>query len=199
MVEVQRKTQNSGVVVRANTGCFARSSDRNPVTEDITYYGVLTDVIRLNYGRFINNKTLFRCDWFDVHTQSGIKKDEFGFTCLNINKRSQQIDQEPFILAEQAEQAFYVSNPVDPGWVVAMTIRPRDFFDLLDEDSITEDSSDPTDPHREEKTYTIFSEVDVGGNEDLTWVRQDVEVETIDVIITNLRPVVQDDFMNDID
>ena len=155
-VEVRRKTKNSDIIIRENIGLFACSSDRNPITEDITYYGILTDVIRLNYGNFINKRTLFRCDWFNVHTQSGIKKDEFGFTCLNINKRSQQIDQEPFILADQAEQAFYVSNPVDPEWVVAMTTRPRDFFDLLDEDSITEDSYDLRDPHREEQLILVI-------------------------------------------
>ena len=85
--EENRKTQNSGVSV---------------VTEgDTTYYGVLTDIIELNYFdslRYI----LFKCNWANVNTDRGYKIDEYGFPLVNfshlIHVEKQVID-EPFILA----------------------------------------------------------------------------------------------------
>ncbi|XP_077232128.1 uncharacterized protein LOC143891598 [Tasmannia lanceolata] len=78
--EQKRKTQNCGVVVTANTRSFSSARDQNPVAGDISYYGVLTDIIELNYfGRL--KALLFKCDWFDVVTPNrGIKIDAFGYT-----------------------------------------------------------------------------------------------------------------------
>ena len=59
-----RKTQNNGVCV---------------VTEGAaTYYGVLIDIVELNYSdkyRYV----LFKCQWIDVISGRGCKKDEFDF------------------------------------------------------------------------------------------------------------------------
>ena len=68
--EATRKTQNSGVCI---------------VTEgDATYYGVLIDIIKLNYFdkyRYV----LFKCQWVDVINGRGCKKDEFGFPLVNFS------------------------------------------------------------------------------------------------------------------
>ena len=48
------------------------------------YYGVLIDIIELQYlgGRQV---VLFKCGWIDVFTKDqGIKVDRYGFTCLNV-------------------------------------------------------------------------------------------------------------------
>ncbi|KAM2842899.1 hypothetical protein PS2_030974 [Malus domestica] len=37
---------------------------------------------------------------------------------------------DPFILASQALQVFYVQDPTDIEWHVAIKTRPRDFFDM---------------------------------------------------------------------
>ncbi|XP_059671020.1 uncharacterized protein LOC132316559 [Cornus florida] len=110
-VERRRKTQNSGVVIKAVTSSYTRATNQNPVTGNIQYYGVLTDIIELNYN--VNRKVvLFKCDWFDVLSKGkGIKEDDFRFKLVN-SLRSLGID-EPFILASQAEQVFYVDDPID--------------------------------------------------------------------------------------
>ncbi|XP_075665539.1 uncharacterized protein LOC142635228 [Castanea sativa] len=54
--EVNRKTQNSGVSVATDGG--------------ITYYGVLSDIIELNYSENIKH-VLFKCKWVDDQNRRG--------------------------------------------------------------------------------------------------------------------------------
>ncbi|XP_059653279.1 uncharacterized protein LOC132300278 [Cornus florida] len=131
-VERRRKTQNSGVVIKAVTFSYARATDQNPVTGDIQYYGVLTDIIELNYN--VNRKVvLFKCDWFDVSSKGrGINEDDFRFKLVN-SSRSLGTD-EPFILASQAEQVFYVDDPIDNEWKVVIGAKPRDLYDMPEHD-----------------------------------------------------------------
>ena len=57
------KTQNSGVSLTALTSSFASSKDCNPALSMVTYYGVIKEIIELDYwGAF--SVVLFECDWF---------------------------------------------------------------------------------------------------------------------------------------
>ncbi|XP_058002285.1 uncharacterized protein LOC110664507 [Hevea brasiliensis] len=63
------RTQNSGVVVIGDIG---------DEVNNIDYYGVLTEIIQLQYlgGRRV---VLFRCNWWDVYDRvRGVKIDEYG-------------------------------------------------------------------------------------------------------------------------
>ncbi|KAG8481745.1 hypothetical protein CXB51_026629 [Gossypium anomalum] len=72
--ERMRRTQNCGVVVNSSITSYASARDSNPVEGNVEYYGLLTDIIELDYyGRW--KVILFRCDWADVNTARGIKKD----------------------------------------------------------------------------------------------------------------------------
>ena len=67
--EATRKTQNSGVCVVTEGGA--------------SYYGVLINIIELNYFekyRYV----LFKCQWADIISGRGCKKDEFGFPLVNF-------------------------------------------------------------------------------------------------------------------
>ena len=88
--EETRKTQNSGVCV---------------VTKgDATYYGVLIDIIKLNYS----DKywyVLFKYQWVDIISERGCKQDEFGFPLVNFSRlihTGGQLINEPYVLASQA-------------------------------------------------------------------------------------------------
>ncbi|KAG5566650.1 hypothetical protein RHGRI_002267 [Rhododendron griersonianum] len=57
------------------------------------------------------------CDWID--NNKGLKHDDFGFTLVNFKHllytKNQERD-EPFVLASQAQQIFYIQDPVDDDW-----------------------------------------------------------------------------------
>ncbi|XP_071699426.1 uncharacterized protein [Rutidosis leptorrhynchoides] len=80
-VEKNRTTQNSGVMIDVVTSSFSSASDSNPILGDVTCYGVLNDIIELQYA---DNKqvVLFHCDW--ISGASRIKFDENGFTTLDF-------------------------------------------------------------------------------------------------------------------
>ena len=117
-------------MLKATTESYASVRDINPISGDVNYYGVLTDIIELYYTKAYRH-VLFKCDWVDFN-RGLIKHDDFGFTLVNFNHllyRRQQLIDEPFILASQAQQVFYVQDPVDENWHVVVKTRPRDFFD----------------------------------------------------------------------
>jgi hypothetical protein len=123
---VNMATQNSGVMLSATTGCYASSRDSQPRTENLNYYGVVENIVILDYyskGRV----ALMKCDWFDTLSQSGMKIDECSFTLVNM-QRPLRTD-EPYILASQATQVFYVSDPLESQWGVVVRMVPRHIFD----------------------------------------------------------------------
>ena len=61
----KRKTQNSGVIVIVEKSSFVRAQNMNPITGDVPYNGVLTEVVELHCLRG-NKVVLFKCDWWDV-------------------------------------------------------------------------------------------------------------------------------------
>ncbi|XP_048494595.1 uncharacterized protein LOC125494815 [Beta vulgaris subsp. vulgaris] len=96
------KTQNSGVTLIATTSSFASSRDRNLMDGDVTYYGVIQEIIELDFWSQFS-VVLFKCQWFLTNV------DEFGLTFVNFKKKCSQSD--PFVLASQVHQVFYVQDP----------------------------------------------------------------------------------------
>ncbi|GJY24581.1 hypothetical protein Tco_1073717 [Tanacetum coccineum] len=61
-LESKRKTQNSRVMLEAVTNSFSSSKDNNPIMGDVTYYGVINDIIELEFSAD-KKVVLFDCDW----------------------------------------------------------------------------------------------------------------------------------------
>ncbi|WMV09010.1 hypothetical protein MTR67_002395 [Solanum verrucosum] len=100
-------------------------------SENLDYYGVLTDVIEL---QFVMDRrvVLFRCNWFDVFDEiKGIKKDEYDF--VSVNPARLLKTNEPFVLANQASQVFYANDNSNKGWQVAMKTQSRDSFEIVEQ------------------------------------------------------------------
>nr|GMC99766.1 uncharacterized protein LOC109190818 [Ipomoea batatas] len=109
----------------------ASNRDTHGVFGDVAYYGKLVDIIELNYySKFV--VTQFKCIWADT-TPRGIRRDSYGFTEVNFSRTihvGDSIDDEPYVLAEQAQMVFYVTNEMEKDWNVAIPFKPRDFFDM---------------------------------------------------------------------
>ena len=128
MRKKKKKTQNSGVVVIADVSIFANARYTNPILSHVSYYGVLTGVIELHYLSE-NRVILFKCDWWDViNSGMGIKNDEYGFTCLNFERTI--CTDEPFVLASQAKQVFYIQNSNEENWHTVVEIQTCGVYDM---------------------------------------------------------------------
>ncbi|XP_019229639.1 PREDICTED: uncharacterized protein LOC109210641 [Nicotiana attenuata] len=170
-------TQNSGVMVVSKTESYASTSDNAPKSANITYYGRLNDIVELNYYEF--KVILFKCDWVDVTKGRGIKEDDLGFTLVNFTHLTDSGDQqrhEPFIFAEQAQQVIFVQDPQDHEWFVPRLIKPRDIFNMGEENSMQFESSmqsDATDMALLENACVLEDEYN-------DWVRSGVDGIIID-------------------
>ena len=116
----ERKTQNSEVMVVSSTVKFRSKKDENPLVENVTYYGVLKDIIELDYyGHF--KIVLFKCNWFQI------KQDGFGLVLINFRRLIYEND--PFVFVSQVKQVYYTKDPNDD-WHVVTNTTPRDLFDI---------------------------------------------------------------------
>ncbi|KAL6323849.1 hypothetical protein AAG906_005845 [Vitis piasezkii] len=176
---------------------FASARDKNPIPGHVSYYGVLTDVIELHYLGG-NRVILFKCDWWDViNSGRGIKKDEYGFTCLNFERTI--CTDEPFVLASQAKQVFYVQNSNEENWHTVVEIQTRGVYDMNQKVSTN-------DPEPYQQLITLHSQRDVHElveNDLINWDRNDIAGETIqtDVLLSRQENIVERDneFIHDDD
>ncbi|EOY16711.1 Uncharacterized protein TCM_035569 [Theobroma cacao] len=89
---------------------------------DVTYYGVLQDIIELDYYRHFNVAVL-KCDWFQV------KQDEFGFSLVNFMRLTSQND--PFVLASHVKQVFYIQDLI--GMLLSSLVVQETYMICLDQ------------------------------------------------------------------
>ncbi|KAL3820333.1 hypothetical protein ACJIZ3_006238 [Penstemon smallii] len=111
----RRLTQNSGVCTE--------STHKGKMMK---FYGVLEDVVELSY---VDNYrcVLFGCKWFDLDQHKPVKIDD-DFTTINVSKLWYQ--SEPYVLANQVNQVFYVNDTKLGGnWKVVQSSQHRYLFD----------------------------------------------------------------------
>nr|GMC53138.1 uncharacterized protein LOC109169448 [Ipomoea batatas] len=94
----RHKTQNCGISVQGNHG-----------DELIDFYGVLNDVIELEYIKGYRI-VLFKCDWFDIGKRSCIQHDGI-FTSIKVSSFWYKND--PYVLASQAKQVGSIPDDKD--------------------------------------------------------------------------------------
>lgn len=118
------------MIVNADTLSFAIAKDLKPRSESVSYYRVLADILEVYYTKD-TQFLMFKCDW--VNNEGGVKQDEFKFTLVNFNHlmygKNLPTDQ-PFILASQAQQVWYIADLLERDWNVVVTMLRRENFDI---------------------------------------------------------------------
>jgi len=71
---------------------------------------------------------VFKCKWVDSNI--GVYVDDLGFTLVDFTKIGSKED--PFIMAYQAKQVFYVKDPSNERWLIV--IRRRNELDVDNHD-----------------------------------------------------------------
>ncbi|KAD4585589.1 hypothetical protein E3N88_23190 [Mikania micrantha] len=120
--------QNSGVTLIASTAEFDRA-DRSRmlrVAKD-SYYGIIQEIWELDYYSFI--MPVFKCKW--VNNRTCVKVDNHGFTLVDLT--SDGYASEPFVLAKQVAQVFYVNDPSKPRYHIVLQGKRR----ILSVDNVT--------------------------------------------------------------
>ncbi|XP_062156838.1 uncharacterized protein LOC133864501 isoform X3 [Alnus glutinosa] len=143
--EQTRTTQNSGIVVRGEHG-----------TSNIEFYGVLRNILELRYPG-PNHVYLFECDWWNTGIRTGMQTDQY-FKTVNTSRTWYESD--PFILASQASQVFYLNDiKLGGSWKVVQKMTHRNIYDIptiLERDNEEEDQGVSGEVHQEREC--------VGGN-----------------------------------
>ncbi|GJS90270.1 putative reverse transcriptase domain-containing protein [Tanacetum coccineum] len=116
--------QNSGVSVKA---IDLHISKEVATTRQAFYYEVLQEIWVLDY-RF-RQTTIFKCDWVN-HRAGGVKRDNLGYTLVDLNNLGHKVD--PFILASQARQVFYVKDQIDKKLFIVFKTPPKNYKDMYD-------------------------------------------------------------------
>ncbi|GKD64878.1 hypothetical protein Tco_1306986 [Tanacetum coccineum] len=98
--------QNSGVSVKE---VYLHISKEVATIIKAFCYGVLQEIKVLDYH--FRQIPLFKCDWVNLKA-GGVKHDpNLGYTLVDLNSLGHKDD--PFILASQARQVFYVKDQID--------------------------------------------------------------------------------------
>ena len=120
--EKKRRTQNSGIMVEG---------DNNGA--EIVYYGVLKEVPELMYPKNKHGDRsvfLFRCDWYDITRSktTGLRDDGYF---KSLNHKALRYKNDPFILAYQADQVFYMEDTdLGKDWKLVQTFSHRHLYDV---------------------------------------------------------------------
>lgn len=159
-------TQNSGVFMTAETTSFASSKDQKPVVGNVNYYGRIEEILEIDYwGEF--TMVLFRCCWYQE------EKDPYGLTRVNTSRFCFKSD--PYCLASQVQQVFYIEDPTEKSVNYVIKKLPRDWCDTEIELASEEDSN-----------KHVLNDIDttaVQGTEFINknWCRDDVPIKQVPV------------------
>ena len=160
------RSQNSGVVVEGNHK-----------DESIDFYGFLTNIIEIDYVRG-RRVVIFQCKWFDLgDRRRGIRVDG-NITSVNVS--SFWYENDPFVLACQAKQVFYLTDTTfGNNWQVVQQFQHRHIFYVQEIEDEVMDENDLQDANNEVyqdiESNSIDMIIDLGDHETEPLHRVDVE------------------------
>ncbi|KAM0899034.1 hypothetical protein ACQ4PT_021577 [Festuca glaucescens] len=128
--------QGSGVALIAQTTSFQKGNCDNTSVRNKAYYGIIKEILELNY-QHEGKVVLLKCDWVDNRVEDKwVKTGQFGITSVNFKhlfNTGEKMSDEPFILASQATQVYYVEDPIDAEW---STVVIPSYYDINEAENI---------------------------------------------------------------
>lgn len=124
--EMSRKTADSGVAATFRQVCRSGIMDDHEVTADVEYVGHIEEILELNYRRHC--VVVLVCDFVKANyagQNATVKRDKWGFTLVNYNRRPGIICQDSFAFPKHCEQVFYSNAREAPGWKVVLRNEVR--------------------------------------------------------------------------
>jgi hypothetical protein len=119
-----RRTQNNGVMTK--------STHKNSPTD---FYGILKEIIRLEYNGNERSVILFKCDWFKLDGKKTELKNDGYFK--SINTTSLWYKKDSLILATQARKVFYIPDTMnEKNWQIVQTFDHRHLYNVPESEGI---------------------------------------------------------------
>lgn len=135
------RTQCSGV-------CTEGDHDDN----NIIYYGVLVEILELSF-LFERKVFLFRCKWYNSDPKGRSVFVENNL--ISINTSSNWYPDDPFILASQAQQVFYLFDMKrGSSWRIVQKVNHRSIYDIPEVCHASDDSMN-NDVFQEEESFQL--------------------------------------------
>lgn len=160
-------TQNSGVYLTALTTSFASAKDQKPTVGEVTYFGSIDEIIEVDYwGCF--SVVLFKCSWYVDD------KDGLGFTRVNFNRSCHKND--PFVLASQVHQVFYIQDPIEKHIHYPIKKLSTTIDDLHDDNNANDDD-DINGQFAHDRSMSLLENQD----DEASWFRDDVPTKQIPI------------------
>ncbi|KAM6589519.1 hypothetical protein CsatA_012124 [Cannabis sativa] len=137
-----------------NTQCSGVSTGGTEESGNITYYGVLLEILELDFI-YHRKVFVFRCKWYNTDPRSKTMAIDHNLTSIDIT--SNWYVEDPFILADQAQQVFYLSDRSrGKNWMIVQKINHRNIFDVPEHTNDSTDNEFVSDP--EIVNHGIFQE-----------------------------------------
>ncbi|CAI8603650.1 unnamed protein product [Vicia faba] len=154
--------QNSGVTVVAEAMHISSMNDLNHKYANLSYFGVIEHIWMFDYEKF--QIPIFGCKWV---YNSGIRMDKSGLLQVDLNRVGYK--DEPFILASQAKQVFYVTDLTSTKWSIVLLSKK-----VIDDNSINQSDVDVENESyvRKNESY-IRNDQDENIIADETYIRND--------------------------
>ncbi|CAN1121606.1 hypothetical protein LINPERHAP2_LOCUS866 [Linum perenne] len=186
--ESRLQSQNSGIMVEGNH-----------LDEVINFYGVLDEIIQLNYIRD-KRVYLFKCNWFDVDKRKSRIMHDGAVTSVKIDRFWYSDDS--FILANQARQVFYTKDPkLGCNWLVVQQFNHRHLFcgelETPNEDDV--DIMTSNDDAYQDEDLTSTTRDTIGDIQDMSLRRDDTAAEVIDRIVVEGRERTKSPIRNEVE
>ncbi|KAH6775644.1 hypothetical protein C2S52_013205 [Perilla frutescens var. hirtella] len=172
--DMNKKTQNYGVAVKVDEGSGFQD-----------YYGMLVDIVQLDY--FGNHHvTLFKCDWYE---SKSVQKDKYNYTSVNVSKPWKT--SEPYVLATQAEQLFYVDDiKLGNEWKVIIQTQVRSLWNVVENQE--NDCIMSNESYQQNESHCTIDRIQCP-DDFVEWCRNDIPASTA------VSPIIETSMEGDVD